>query len=121
MKDEKLSFDEGFQKKLTVLSFGEKREVLLVFSAYYEKDGLTAEQFDSYARFDKSQESLLPEVESRLLVDFPEAKTRFQMTMVLIQRDGTLALLYDDAENMDDGMALQLFPEIKMMTQDEFL
>jgi hypothetical protein len=41
--------------------------------------------------------------------------------MLTIKRDGECALLLDDTEDEDNGMAVVLLPEEEAMTQDEYL
>lgn len=58
----------------------------------------------------------------RLLTEYSQkASERFVPRTLLFEEDGTYALLCDDKEEPDDGIAVCLVPETKIMSQDDYL
>jgi hypothetical protein len=50
-----------------------------------------------------------------------QLSTRFSPRTLLFGRDGSYALLLDDVVDPDNGLAVCLSPEEKVVTQDEYL
>jgi len=117
-----VSFDTGWETKNDVSLFGKEYNVVVLAAAYYEQDGITSEQEAAYGSFLKNKNQLLKEVE-KLLRDFAggNASNRFLPTTLLIKRDGGYALLCEDDENEEDGVAVCLAPEKKVVSQDKYL
>ena len=58
----------------------------------------------------------------KLLKEYSNSvELRFIPKTLLIDRDGSYALLFDDNDNPDDGIAVCLAPEEKIISQDEYL
>ena len=49
------------------------------------------------------------------------AQEQFIPRTLLMNRDGSYALLFDDRDNEDEGIAVCLAPEEKIVSQDDYL
>ena len=114
-------FKYGWNKHEEVFILGQRYEIIINLHAYYEKDGVTGKQKDAYLNFEEQKTQMLSKIEDALNKFCNNAKERFTPTMLLISRDGEIALLFDDDDNPDDGIAVTIIPEIKIYSQDEYL
>ena len=106
-----LEFDFGYYTKLEVNLFSQSQIVPVDFSAYYENDGITEQQ-------DKQLEKL----QALLIAEFGiESKQRFSLSELYIERTGELAFLFDDSENPDEGIVVQLLPKVLITSQSVYL
>lgn len=117
-----LKYDYGFCTKIDLEFFQEKQKLQVLFWAYEEEDGITPEQEASFENFLSYKAQKEAEAES-LLKEFDgnQYLTRFCATSLLIQRDGGYAILCDDEEFPDEGIAIQLSPSKSVISQDEYL
>lgn len=115
-------FNVGWKAKTEISLFDKKYSLLIKASAYFEKDGITAEQEAAIVNFGENKNELLKKAE-KMLIDFSEedAAQRFIPRTLLFQRNGSYALLLDDNEEEDEGVAICFQPEVKIVSQDEFL
>jgi hypothetical protein len=116
------TFNTGWKSRTTITLFGKAIEVVVKAKAYYEKDGITAEQERAFADWDNLKNEKL-RIAEKLLTEYSRgnADERFKMKTLLFDRDGDYALLFDDRENEDDGVAVCLAPIEKVVPQDEYL
>ena len=112
-------FDTGWKTNYELELFGYSCSVLVKVKAYYEKDGITKEQQAACKYFLEHEQKLMAKAEE-LLDDYGKSDV-VTPTMLVIQPDGEIALLLDDEEDEDNGMAVVLYPEPECMTQDEYL
>lgn len=117
----KLEFHVGFKKNDTIEFCGEKKEIIIKAKAYYEEDGITEEQKNA---IDKYQSKRVQEdacVTDLVLKFDKDAKKRFIPKTLLFGRNGECALLCDDVMDPDEGIAICIFPEKKVVSQDDYL
>ena len=89
-----------------------------VFSAA----GASAEQEAALSNYQNHREERMRETEELLLAyGGKDCPTRFFPRTLLFERNGEYALLCDDKENPDDGVAVVLFPKQKVILQDDYL
>lgn len=115
-------FNTGWKTKSDIVFFGNSYSIVVKAKAYFEKDGITNEQETAFNSFKTNKSEQLKTVE-KLLKDFAgnDASKRFIPRTLLFQRDGGYALLFDDIENEDEGVAVCLAPKTKVVSQDEYL
>lgn len=90
--------------------------------AYYEKDGVTDQQLEAIRALSKNLENTMHNAETQLTNYVGlQAAQRFTPRTLLVQRDGETALLCDDINDEDNGIAIILSPEKRITTQDEYL
>jgi hypothetical protein len=116
-----LAFNTGWKTKIEITLFGKDYNITVKAKAYFEKDGITSEQEKSFRRFNSGKIECLKDAE-KLLKDFSSnASDRFVPQTLLFQRDGGYALLLDDNEDEDGGIAVSLAPKMGVLSQDEYL
>jgi hypothetical protein len=125
MKNEvfgELTFNTGWKTKTDITLFGNKLEVVVKAKAYFEKDGVTAEQEKAYADFSKNKSAFLATAEE-LLNGYANGKAteRFVAKTLLFNRDGSYALLLNDNKDEDGGVAVTFAPKMVVLSQDEYL
>ena len=114
-----IEFTVGWKTNKSIVLFGHSYVVTVKIQAYLEEDGITKEQENAYINFLNTEEIKMNCIE-RLLKEYSaSAELRFIPKTLLIDRDGAYALLFDD--NPDDGIAVCLEPEEKIMSQDDYL
>lgn len=116
-----LTFHIGWKAPATIDFFGNACPVTLNVKAYFEEDGVTLEQEQAYLAYTKNKEEKFAAVQ-RLLSGFAnDAATRFVPRTLLFERDGSYALLCDDHEMPDEGVAVCLAPMEQIVSQDDYL
>lgn len=117
-----LTFNTGWKTKTDITLFNEKYEVVVKAKAYFEKDGVTAEQEKAYADFIENKAFRQKTIEE-LLDGYANGKAneRFISKTLIFNRDGSYALLLDDKEDEDGGVAVTLMPKSEILSQDEYL
>ncbi len=114
-------FDTGWKKEIELVIFEKPYKVIVKAKAYFEKDGVTNAQEESYNAFNENKLNKIKLTES-LLKDYDENPSeRFIPKILLIERDGSYAILCDDKMNIDDGIAVCLTPNETIIMQDDYL
>ena len=114
-----LEFDFGYYTKLEVNLFSQSQ---IDFSAYYENDGITEQQESVYSQFLEEKDKQLEKLQALLIAEFGiESKQRFSLSELYIERTGELAFLFDDSENPDEGIVVQLLPKVLITSQSVYL
>ncbi|MBP2619879.1 hypothetical protein ACVRXQ_00755 [Streptococcus panodentis] len=117
-----MAFNLGFDTKLEISIFSRSQNVLVTAEAFRESDGVTDSQEKTFVEFKKKKNEYLVKLENLLLAKYGvEAKERFSVTQILISRDGKLAVLFDDSEDEDEGIAVQLIPTYFIEIQSNYL
>jgi hypothetical protein len=124
-------FNYGFDTKANISLLGKEYDITVTAAAYREQDGISEKQEKAYQAYKASEQEKLTRIEE-LLQQYRKAKTgnpssRAQLSTLftprtlLFGRDGAYALLLDDAENPDEGLAVCLAPKEKVVSQDGYL
>jgi len=115
-------FNVGWKAKTEISLFDKNYSLIIKASAYFEKDGITADQEAAIVDFGDNKNERL-KIAEKMLTGFSKGDVaqRFVPRTLLFQRDGSYALLLDDKEEEDEGIAICLQPEVKIVSQDEFL
>lgn len=114
-------FSVGWKAQKDVSLFGKVYPITLKIQAYYEEDGITAEQEQAYLDFSNTESDKMKKIEELLDNYAPDAVSRFTPRMLLFNKDGSYALLCDDQENIEEGIAVCLSPEELVISQDDYL
>ena len=111
----------GWKKNDKIDLFGNEYGVFVKLSAYFEEDGITEEQKKAYIKYKNTEKTVWERLEC-LLTDFRENPVEeFIPTTLLIDRNGETAFLLDDENAPEEGVAACIFPEEKIVSQDEYL
>lgn len=116
-----ITFHVGWKADRNIYLFGKKHSVTMKIQAYFEEDGITKEQEQAYLAYKEKEAEKLHVIEKLLrgCADSPEL--RFEPKTLFFDRDGSCALLCDDREEPDEGIAVCLMPQEKVLSQDEYL
>ncbi len=117
----KFSFDIGWKTTENIVCFGKSFPVTINIRAYYEKDGITSEQKQAYQEYIDNKENKLEVAENLMRCYSDDPLSRFVPNTILFERDGSYALLCDDNNNPDDGIAVCLYPKEMVVSQDDYL
>ena len=114
-------FSIGWKTKITLMLFRKKYEVTLKLQAYTKNEDITAKQQNALEEFKALEKEKIGCIE-RLLNKFDtNSDKRFSPKTLLFQRDGSYALLCDDKQNLDEGIAIVLSPTEEILSQDDYL
>lgn len=116
-----ITFNVGWQTTRTIVLFGKTFHVNLKIQAYFDEDGITLEQEKAYIDYKNNENNKLQIIESLLKSYSRTADTRFVPKTILFERDGSYALLCDDNDEPDEGIAICLAPTERIVSQDEYL
>ncbi|NCD09339.1 MAG: hypothetical protein EOL98_07925 [Negativicutes bacterium] len=117
-----LIFNTGWKTKTTICLHERKFNIVVKAKAYYETDDITAEQEFSYIDFKNNIDTRLATVE-KLLYKFTNGVNvdRFIPKILLFQRNGEYALLLDDIQDDEGGVAVCIAPKPEVIAQNEYL
>lgn len=117
-----MTFNTGWKATTDIILFGKSISIIVKAKAYYEKDGITSEQETAFSDFSNNKEQRL-KITEKLLSNYStvDAADRFIPRTLLFERDGSYAILFDDMNDEDNGIAVCLMPTEKVLTQDEYL
>ncbi len=126
-----MEYKHRWVKSETINFFGINSNVTIAAKAYKEKP-ITDEQRNSYTKF-KSELKMLSDkakvetikyfsnVEKKQIVSESELNSILRLKTVLFMQDGETVLLFDSSLDDDNGIGIQLYPNIQVGPQDTFL
>ena len=116
-------FYYGWKAHYEISLYGNIFSILIDLEADKETDSITSEQKFAMETFHANQAQQLKTAEL-LLADYAnhiDESSRFVPTAVYFDRNGSYALLCEDTQDTDVGVAVLLWPETAVLSQDEFL
>lgn len=116
-----LSFKYGWKTSRHISFFDNEVDICVTLAAYFEEDGITKEQENAYQNYENEEGVLLKKAEYVLASCCNNPSERFKARNLLFSRNGDIALLCDDEENPDEGIAITLMPNISIISQDDYL
>ena len=116
-----LEYNYGWLTKREILLFGKKHEITVIIQAYKAEDEIPAIQDEVCKEYAEHEQEYLECIEKLMLEFDDNADTRFTPDSLYIERDGKCALLCDDAEDLDDGIAVEIIPEKNVTYQNVYL
>ena len=117
-----LRFDEGWYAHRAIQLFQKGYTVSVCVQAYYEQDGITQQQKAALADYKEHETQRLKTVESLLCAHFEgNCAIRFIPQTIVFERDGSYAFLCDDYDAPEEGIAVLLSPEQRVLSQDDYL
>jgi len=114
-------FNVGWKSNRKININNSEYAIVIHLQAYYETEGITAEQRNTYSEYLKNEELILKRIEKLINDSCSDTVSSLTPSTLYIDRDGSLALLFDDANDPDEGIAVCLSPKEKILSQDEFL
>ena len=119
-----MSFSVGWKCETTIDLLGKTHTITVKVVSYYESDGISSEQESAIADF-AAKTSHYVSIAERLIISaadgLRQAQIQFIPAVLLFNQDGSFALLCDDADDPEDGIAVCLKPSECVMSTDEYL
>ena len=116
-----MEFDIGFKKQGKIIFCEDERTIIIKAKAYYEEDGITEEQEKAIKKYNDNKLEISKLIKKLVVKYDKDAKSRFVPKTLLFGRNGECALLCDDREEPDEGIAVCLFPNELVVSQDDYL
>lgn len=118
---EQLTYNYGFDKYEKITLFNKEQTLLVTLQSYRESDGITEEQEKTYYEFFQNEQKYVAIVE-KSLIDLAgiDSERVYILTSIVVSRDGKLALLFD-LNNEEEGLAVQVIPDVLVCDQSEYL
>lgn len=117
-----LTFDYGFEKDIKLNLFNGVQSLKLYLLSYNVEEKITQAQKESYLEFESKQDMYTKEVEEVLIKQYgQDFENRFSATTLMIDREGQMAFLLDDKEDLDEGIAVQIIPNLTIYNQSDYL
>ncbi|MDR1977885.1 MAG: hypothetical protein LBQ42_04045 [Synergistaceae bacterium] len=124
MKDDiwgEVSFDTGWNRNDKIHLWETDYEILVTAVAYYEHEAITDEQRRAYQDFGRDKTAMEKKIEQLLASHIEAPQKHLKPRFLVFERNGKYALMLDSDIDPDDGIAVQLAPEEKVMSQDAYL
>lgn len=116
-----LTFNTGWKTSINIKFLGNEYNITLKFKAYFETDLITNEQKESYLLFSTSKNEYERTLDE-LVHEYDEKSEKIYIPeTLLIDRDGSTALLCQDNLTLDEGIAICLLPDQIVLLQSEYL
>ncbi len=116
-----VTFNTGWEKKNKIHLFNQTFPVFITAVAYFKEDVITEAQEEAYINYTKNGGIILQKVESLLQEKDKNASSRFTPQEILIERNGSISLLVSDENDVDNGIVVCIYPDYKILYQDEYL
>ncbi len=118
-------FNFAWEIPLNICLFNTIFNITASADAYYETDGVTTEQNDSFALFLNNRSSILASIETALLKESGSQEAaieRFTPKVLKIKRNGDFGIVFDDKNDFENGLVIAILPkfDLKMMSTDEY-
>lgn len=118
-------FDTSWKTKSEITLWGKVYKIKIDVETYRKENEITNEQQESYINFLKIKNVKQNTIERLLSEYFEDQEDDLDKiltpTTLVIEKNGDLVLLFDDENDQDNGIAVKLYPEEEVMTQDEYL
>ena len=117
-----VQFDYGWKTNLEFEFLGTVFFLVVNAKSYFEDEVITENQENAYTYFLQNRVEIQKKIENILLNSVSlQSKNRFTPNCLLIERDGKMGILFDDKVDLDNGIVVTIIPELKILTQDEYL
>lgn len=116
-----VNFSYGWNKEGSIALWGNNYDILVTATAYYEHESITDKQREAYSTFLAGKTSVSKKIETLLANSMKEPEKHLRPRFLVFEKDGAYALMLDDDNDPDDGIAVQLHPVEKVMSQDAYL
>ena len=124
MKDKiygEVSFDAGWNRTEKMSLWGKTNDILITAVAYYESETINEAQQSAYRSFNLNKSIMEKKIEQLLSNYMDEPEKHLTPRFLVFEKDGAYALMLDDDNDPDNGVAVQLAPVAKVTSQDAYL
>ena len=116
-----VSFDAGWNRTESISLWGKSNDLLITAVAYYESETITGAQQSSYRSFNLNKSIMEKKAEQLLSNYMDEPEKHLTPRFLVFEKDGAYALMLDDDNDPDNGVAVQFAPVAKVTSQDAYL
>lgn len=127
----RMCYEHRWIKKEDICIFGKNQTIKICAKAFNEKP-ITDSQRTSYLKMKKNLGNILNECVDKIydylnkfynakLEDVSKVNEHVQFTHIIFMQDGDTVLLFDTDYDIENGIGIQIYPEIEIGPQDAFL
>ena len=116
-----LLYSMGWKTKRDIKLFGNDYTITIKIQAYEPTDSIPEVQEQACREYTENEKEYLKSIENMMLEFCDYAESRFSPRTLLFKVNGKCALLCDDAEDLDDGIAVEIIPEKNVTYQNVYL
>lgn len=116
-----MNFSIGWKTKREIQLFGKTYNITVTIQASNPEQAFPEIQKQAFLAYTEHEKDNLCDIEKMMIEYCDYAESRFSPRTLLFKKNGMCSLLCDDEEDPDDGIAVCVFPQKYLMSQDEFL
>ena len=118
-----VTFNMGWESKFKLKLFKETYDITVNAKAYYDTEDITEAQEKAFKNFKDELPQKTAAIENMLLemADNNDKLSNYTPSLLLLQRDGSYALLFNNKAAETDEIAVCLSPEEKIIAADSYL
>ncbi|WP_300359158.1 hypothetical protein [Fusobacterium sp.] len=124
----KIEYDYGWCSPIKIELFNTIYDITCVASAY-KNETINRNQRSKYTLFKESEKETLVKVENKVKEyveqNFPDYLKKIKESLVpkelIFQQNGDVGILFDCEWDVETGIVVGIFPEIKIINPDNFL
>lgn len=117
-------FNYSWEVASTLYFFNKLYEIIVSADAYYDTEKITLAQIKSYKDYLMHEKQIVSKVEKFLVKEIGckgDGVGKYVPKMLKIQKNGDLALLFDDVNDLENGIVVCITPRLQLMSIDQFL
>ena len=135
-----MEYDFQWEKIEKVSIFKKEYNITIIAEAFPDED-ISKEQEESYLKFKKNEKSYIETIENKLkeyinenledlatywvgarkIINISDLAKVVEPKSILFQQDGTIVFLAECEWDIENGIAVRLYPEVEVGPQDIFI
>ncbi len=116
-----MEYATGWKTARSIVLFGRTYDITVKIQAYSPEDAITVGQDRACREYTENERENLECMEQLMLGYSADAAERFTPRRLLFDTDGGCALLCNDMEDADEGIAVCILPDKCVMDQSDYL
>ena len=135
-----MQYDYQWEKFERINIFKKEYDISIIVEAFPDED-ISKEQEESYLKFKKNEKSYIETIENKLkeyinenledlatywvgarkIINISDLAKVVEPKSILFQQDGTIVFLAECEWDIENGIAVKLYPEVEVGPQDIFI
>ena len=135
-----MEYDFQWEKTEKISIFKKEYNITIIAEAFPDED-ISKEQEESYLKFKKNEKSYIETIENKLkeyvnknledlatywvgarkIINISDLAKVVEPKSILFQQDGTIVFLAECEWDIENGIAVKLYPEVEVGPQDIFI
>ncbi|WP_339064593.1 DUF6985 domain-containing protein [Fusobacterium animalis] len=135
-----MKYDYEWEKVDEIKLFEKEYNITIIAEAFPDED-ISKEQEESYLKFKENEKSYIETVENKLkeyvnenledlatywvgarkIINITDLAKVVEPKSILFQQDGTIVFLAECEWDIENGIAVKLYPEVEVGSQDVFI